>query len=278
MGGVSRGGCNRVKVNFGSFVPLSTVDWRGRAVCTVFLRGCPIRCSYCQNSAILSGEDYREINEVIEMIRSSAILVSGVVFSGGEPTMQKEALLTLCEASKVMGLAVGIQTNGVFPGVLDALISRRLADRVAIDLKTSWERYSNRLKGNYLKNVRRSISLCREARDAGQLPELELVFTLFRGDVGDIDQLGREAEGVPLVLQQGEHKRYWEFWKLSKKIDGVAYLTQKDVRGDAVPLTLDELKHLADRIGRDVRIRTREDGEVSYAGHRDHWPPRKRKG
>ncbi|HET6580251.1 MAG TPA: ribonucleoside-triphosphate reductase activating protein, partial [Methanoregula sp.] len=32
-------------MNFGGFIPLSTIDWRGRAVCTVFFRGCPIRCS-----------------------------------------------------------------------------------------------------------------------------------------------------------------------------------------------------------------------------------------
>ncbi len=35
-------------VNFGGFVPLSTVDWHGRAVCTVFFRGCSARCFYDQ--------------------------------------------------------------------------------------------------------------------------------------------------------------------------------------------------------------------------------------
>jgi pyruvate formate lyase activating enzyme len=211
------------------------------------------------------------------MICDSAVLVSGVVFSGGEPTLQKEALISLCEAAKEIGLSVGLQTNGVFPGVLEVLISRRLVDRVAIDMKTRWERFSNRLTGTYLKNVRKSIALCREAKDAGHLTEFEVVFTLFRGDTEDIEELEKEAKGSPLVLQQGEHKRYWEYWNLAKKIDGVSYRTEKDVRGDSAPLTLEELKRIADRMGRKVQIRTREDGEVSYAGHRDSRPTRKRK-
>ncbi|PKG32815.1 MAG: ribonucleoside-triphosphate reductase activating protein, partial [Methanoregula sp.] len=32
-----------MRVNFGGFVPISTTDWRGHAVCTIFLRGCPLR-------------------------------------------------------------------------------------------------------------------------------------------------------------------------------------------------------------------------------------------
>ncbi len=42
-------------VNFGGFVPLSTVDWHGRAVCTVFFRGCSARCFYCHNKHLQRG-------------------------------------------------------------------------------------------------------------------------------------------------------------------------------------------------------------------------------
>ena len=103
-----------IKLNFGGFVPLSTVDWRGRSVCTVFLRGCPLRCSYCQNEAIQSGEDYRDIEDVIDMIKTSAPFISGVMFSGGEPAAQKDALVTLAKRVSEMNLVVGIQTSGHF--------------------------------------------------------------------------------------------------------------------------------------------------------------------
>jgi len=230
-------------VNFGGFVPLSTVDWRGRAVCTVFLRGCPVRCSYCQNRSIQDGEDWRELDEVVALIRSSKLLISGVVFSGGEPTMQPEPLKALASASRKMGLLVGLQTNGVYPKVLAELIAEKLVDRVALDIKASWERYDNLLREKYSGPVKESLALCRDAKLAGDLPEFEVVTTLFRGYEDEIPSIAKVAGGMDLVLQQG-------------------------MQGDVKPLTGEELRKVADRVGRVVKIRTREEGEVVYAGDR----------
>ncbi|MDD1666067.1 MAG: anaerobic ribonucleoside-triphosphate reductase activating protein, partial [Methanomicrobiales archaeon] len=219
------------------------VDWRGRAVCTVFLRGCPVRCSYCHNRSIQDGEDFRELEEVNGLIRSSRMLISGVVFSGGEPTMQPEPLKALARASREMGLLVGLQTNGVFPKVLSSLIRERLVDRVALDIKARWERYDNLLKEKYSGPVKESLALCRDAKLAGDLPEFEVVVTLFRGYEDDVPYIARVAEGVDLVIQQG-------------------------MDGGVKPLSAEELRKVADRVGRVVKIRTREEGEVVYAGDR----------
>jgi pyruvate formate lyase activating enzyme len=233
-------------VNFGGFVPISTVDWRGKAVCTVFLRGCPVRCTYCHNASILSGKDMRLVEEVIEMIRSSRLIISGVVFSGGEPTMQGEALIALAGAVKKMGLPVGIQTNGVYPDTLETLIERNLADRIALDIKARWQRYDNLLKVPCVINVQRSLALCRAARKSGKLREFEVVITLFRGYEDEVPYIARECDDVDLVIQQG-------------------------VQGDIPPLSCSELKKIADLLNRCVRIRTREGGEISYEGSRDRW-------
>ena len=230
-------------MNFGGFVPLSTVDWRGHAVCTVFLRGCPVRCSYCHNQSIQEGEDYRELDEIVAMVRSSKLLISGVVFSGGEPTMQAEPLKALAKASRGMGLLVGLHTNGVFPMVLAGLIAGGLVDKVALDIKARWERYDNLLKEKYSGAIRESLAICRDAKLAGDLPEFEVVVTLFRGYEDDVPYIAKVAEGVDLVLQQG-------------------------LDGGVKPLAGDELRRVADRLGRVVKIRTREEGEVVYAGDR----------
>ncbi|KQC03491.1 MAG: anaerobic ribonucleoside-triphosphate reductase activating protein [Methanoculleus sp. SDB] len=234
-----------MKVNFGGFVPLSTVDWRGRAVCTVFLRGCSVRCHYCHNAAIQTGEDRREIEDVIALIRSTRMVVSGVVFSGGEPTMQKEALVALAEESRAMGLLVGLHTNGVYPGTLQALLSRRLVDRISLDIKARWEHYPNllKVKPEITDRVRESLALCRDAHRDGLLPEFEVVTTLFRGKEDDLPFIARAAEGVDFVIQQG-------------------------VEGSIPPLTFDEIRQAADRLNRRVKIRTREDGEVVYDKNR----------
>ena len=240
-----------IKLNFGGFVPLSTVDWRGRSVCTVFFRGCPVRCTYCQNSSILSGKDERDIAEITDMIRGSLLAISGVVFSGGEPTMQKDALVALAKAAKGMGLAVGVQTNGVFPDTLDTLIREHLVDRIALDIKARWARYNNLLKGNYVKDVQKSLALCREAHDSGRLPEFEVVITLFRGYDDEVAIIAGEVGRTDLVLQQG----------VAEKVS---------------PFSEDEMKKIADTLARSVRIRTREGGEIVYEGDRSRRAARKR--
>ena len=233
-------------VNFGGFVPISTVDWRGKAVCTVFLRGCPVRCTYCHNASILSGKDMRPVEEVIEMIRSSRLLISGVVFSGGEPTMQGEALIALAGAVKKMGLPVGVQTNGVYPDTLEKLIDQNLVDRIALDIKARWQRYDNLMKVPCVGKVQHSLAICRAARKSGKLREFEVVVTLFRGYEDEVPYIAQECTGVDLVIQQG-------------------------VQGDIPPLSCSELKKIADPLNRIVRIRTREGGEISYEGSRDRW-------
>jgi len=232
-----------LQVNFGGFVPLSTVDWYGIATCTVFFRGCPVRCTYCHNRAIQEGEDCRNVDDVRDLIRSSRMLISGVVFSGGEPTMQKDPLLYLAEESKKMGLKVGVQTNGVFPDTLEALLGRRLVDRIALDVKARWERYDNLLKKKYSSQVRKSLSLCSKAFEEGLLPEFEVVITLFRGYEDEVKYIVRDLPKGILVLQQG-------------------------VDGSIPPLQEQEMKLIADGLGMKVKIRTRGEGEIEYESSR----------
>lgn len=265
-------------VNFGGFVDLSTIDWPGRAVCTVFFRGCPLRCSYCHNAAIQSGSDPREPAEIAGMIDTARPLISGVVFSGGEPTLQSDALCALAAEAKGRGLAVGIQTNGYFPEVLSRLIRGGLVDRIALDYKTRWEGFSKRWEGyseacaeDYTTQVRRSIALCDEAWQSGQLKEFEVVLTVFWGNEKEIREIERDLPRGTIVLQQGVRKRFWKDWSLSKEVNGRSYLTDAEVKGERPPLTYGELARIAAslvRIGRTIKIRTRDAGEVVYESDR----------
>ncbi|MDH7593835.1 MAG: anaerobic ribonucleoside-triphosphate reductase activating protein [Methanomicrobiales archaeon] len=242
-----------MRVNFGGFIPLSTVDWYGMAVCTVFLRGCPVRCSYCHNRAIQDGEDYRNTEEIIDMVRGASLLVSGVVFSGGEPTMQREALLELARRSRELGLLVGLQTNGVYPETIQELINNGLVDKISLDIKARWERYDNLLKRRYASSVKRSLGICRRALEEHEIREFEVVVTLFAGYEDEVKYISRETEGVNLVLQQG-------------------------VEGKIPPLTCEDLMRIADGIGRYVKIRTRDRGEIGYQGDRSRGLSGKRQG
>ena len=226
-------------INFGGFVPISTVDWRGRAACTVFLRGCPARCFYCHNVDLQGDEDLRDADEIIAMIRSSRTVAGAVVFSGGEPTLQGPALLHLAAAARTMGLSVGLHTNGIFPGVLEDLLDRHLVDMVALDIKTTWERYDDLLGLAAADAVKRSLAACRRAKTDGSLVSCQIVVTLFRGREDNLPSIAEAAGDLDLVLQQG-------------------------VAAGFVPLTRQELEAAAAPLRRSVLIRTREDGEVGY--------------
>jgi pyruvate formate lyase activating enzyme len=272
-----------IQVNFGGFVPLSTVDWRGRSVCIVFLRGCPLKCSYCQNDLIQNGQNFLEIQELLDMIQSSEPYISGVVFSGGEPTLQKEALVALCGHVKKMNLAVGIQTNGLFPETLAELIDKKIVDKVAVDYKTRWEQYTDHWEGfqnikreNYQKSVRESIKICKKAYNDKILPEFEVVVTVFHGNEKDIIDISKEIRDIDLIIQQGEHKLGFIYSPLHA-ISELDYLNRKrSIREDFQPLTDEEIKKFADNLKRPVRIRTRNTGEISYEGHRGRRASRKR--
>ena len=193
----------------------------------------------------------REIRDIVAMMKESLLAVSGVVFSGGEPTMQKDPLIELARAAKKMGLAVGVHTNGVYPDTLQALIDAGLVDHIALDIKARWARYNNLLRGNYVESVQKSLALCRDAHKTGRLAEFEVVITLFRGYDDEVAAIAQEAGDVDIVLQQG-------------------------VTGRVPPLSEAEMKAIADPLPRAVRIRTREGGEIVYESDRSRRNARKR--
>jgi len=224
-------------LNFGGFVLLSTVDWPGRAVCTVFFRGCSAMCWYCHNKHLQRGENRVSTDHILGLIEEAKPLVSGVVFSGGECIEQVAPLRHLARQARNRGLKVGIHTNGAFPENGHYLVGE--VDRVALDLKASWKNYAAVTGIAIAEAVQRSLALYRDAHAAGTLPEFEVVHTLFRGHEADVPAVAAAADGVDLVLQQG-------------------------VWGRVEPLTLVEFQTLADPLGRPVKIRTAGVGEVLY--------------
>ena len=70
------------------------------------------------------------------------------------------------------------------------------------------------------------------------------------------------ALGLPLVLQQGEHKIPMAPGGISNV---TAYIAGKrDTVGKYTPMTLAEIQKIAEGLKRDLRIRTRDIGEISY--------------
>ena len=124
-------------LNYGGVAELSTVDYFECAATVIFFRGCNYNCFYCQNQDIISGCHPIPLKDIKKTIDRTKRFVSAVVFSGGEPTLQSDALKTLATYAKSCGLKVGLQTNGYRPEVVSDLIKSNLLDTVFIDVKAS---------------------------------------------------------------------------------------------------------------------------------------------
>jgi len=121
--------------------PLSTCDWPGRLVATVFLQGCPWACTYCHNPDLLDPRAPGVVAwaRVRELLRRRVGLLDGVVFSGGEPTRQA-GLADAMRQVREAGYGVGLHTGGAYPRRLAAVLP--LVDWVGLDVKAPPELYT----------------------------------------------------------------------------------------------------------------------------------------
>ena len=105
-----------IPINIGGFEPLTTIDYPGNLSCVVFTQGCPWRCRYCHNHDLIPANKETEFDwdSVFNFIKSRQGLLDAVVFSGGEPCLQKH-LLEVIKQVKQLGFKVGLHTGGAYP-------------------------------------------------------------------------------------------------------------------------------------------------------------------
>jgi pyruvate formate lyase activating enzyme len=128
-------------LHIGGLTPLSTTDWPGMLAAVVFCQGCPWRCGYCHNPDLIPPRGEHEIPwaEVLAFLRRRQGLLDGVVFSGGEPTMQA-GLLDAMREVRALGFKVGLHTGGAYPQHLAAVLP--LVDWVGLDVKAPFADYA----------------------------------------------------------------------------------------------------------------------------------------
>ena len=122
---------------------MTLLDYPGRVACTVFLGGCDMRCPFCHNAELIDGTaaPIMEEEELLRFLEKRKGLLDGVAFTGGEPTLRKD-LPDLLRKVKAMGYPVKLDTNGMHPDMLRALLEEELIDYVAMDIKNSPEKYA----------------------------------------------------------------------------------------------------------------------------------------
>lgn len=118
----------------GGLTPITTIDYPDHLAAVIFCQGCPLRCRYCHNPKLLSRQsnDLIPWREVIGFLSLRTKLLDGVIFSGGEPMLQRSIGEAFAEI-KSMGFLVGLHTAGIYPRRLERLLPR--VDWVGLDIK-----------------------------------------------------------------------------------------------------------------------------------------------
>ncbi len=181
---------------------LTLLDYPGRLAATVFLGGCNFRCPFCHNASLVVRGDDNEISEeeLLAFLETRRGKLSGVCITGGEPTLNP-SLPSFISKIRALGYSVKLDTNGTNPDMLEELVKGGLVDYVAMDIKSSPERYGavSGVPGLDISAVERSVEFL-------LLGEVEYEFrtTVVRElhTVEDIEAIGRWIQGAQAYFLQ----------------------------------------------------------------------------
>ena len=147
---------------------LTLLDFPGYVACTIFTRGCNMRCPFCQNQGLVVPEhfDSKEIiptKDIIEFLQSRKSRLQGICITGGEPTLQTD-LIEFIKQVKSIGYKVKLDTNGTNPEIIKTLIDNNLLDYIAMDIKNDLSRYEHTSGTSMAKeSILKSIDIIKDA-------------------------------------------------------------------------------------------------------------------
>jgi len=130
-------------VNIKGIHKTSLIDFPGSISAIIFSGGCNLRCRYCHNPDLACnscGLQGYSNDEALSFIMSRIHLIDAVVLSGGEPTLSPR-IKDFTRTLKDLGLKVKLDTNGFNPDIVNDLVLEGLLDYIAMDVKTSFEKY-----------------------------------------------------------------------------------------------------------------------------------------
>ncbi|MEO6982323.1 MAG: anaerobic ribonucleoside-triphosphate reductase activating protein [Edaphobacter sp.] len=193
---------------------LSSCDWPGKLVATVFLQGCPLDCGYCHNPGLLDPRVPGTIAwpEVLDLLDRRHGLLDGMVFSGGEPTRQP-GLADAMRQVRERGFGVGLHTSGAYPKRFAEVLP--LCDWIGLDIKAP-ERLYGAVTGVQAAAAK-AFACLRLALDAGVALQVRTTVdptTMIADDVTELTetllQLGVMEHVLQEVRTEGARPEYAE--------------------------------------------------------------------
>jgi pyruvate formate lyase activating enzyme len=148
---------------------LTLLDFPGKVACTLFTKGCNMRCPFCHNASLVVRADEQQPynnEELLAFLQNRFGLLDGVAITGGEPTLWPGLYDFIAEVKKI-GYEVKLDTNGTRPEVIKKLVADKMVDYVAMDIKNCREKYGSTIgfDENYdLSPIDESIAFLMEGK------------------------------------------------------------------------------------------------------------------
>ena len=179
------------------------VDFDGKIACTVFTGGCNFRCPFCHNAPLVVGNlksQQIDESEVFDYLQKRKGLVDAVCVTGGEPTLQPDLCDFLAKV-RSMGYATKLDTNGLRPDVLKAVLDDKLVDYVAMDVKNSPEKYAHTV-GVQNVDMGKILGSIQLLKDSGI--DFEFRTTLIKEfhTADDVQKISYLVSGAPRYFMQ----------------------------------------------------------------------------
>jgi len=201
-------------MKIGGLQKLTLIDYPDKVAATVFLIGCNFKCPFCQNPELVDLEEIKKQSRIEErdffnFLDQRKKFLEGVCITGGEPTIQPD-LIDFIKKIKAKGFLIKLDTNGSNPEVLSKLVSasrrRNLLDFVAMDIKTSLDKYEKAIGIKFdLEKIKQSVELIKNSGI-----DYEFRTTVVPGiiDEKDIEEIGKWLKGgKKFALQQFQNKK-----------------------------------------------------------------------
>ena len=187
----------------GGFQRFSLIDYPDKICAIVFTQGCNFRCPYCHNPELVEMKRSENIafkeDEILSFLDRRRGKLNAVTITGGEPLLQLD-LNAFLSAIKRLGYLVKLDTNGSFPLRLERIIQSKFVDYVAMDIKTSLNKYNHVIKRKI--DTRKILDSIRLIMDSGLDYEFRttVVKALFEKD--DYYKIGQLIKNARLYVLQ----------------------------------------------------------------------------
>ena len=127
-----------MSIKFAGMQPLTLLDYPNEIASIIFVNGCNLKCRFCQNYEIVEGMTGSGITEeeILQHLLKNKKNINHVVITGGEPSIYEQDMCDFIRMLKSNGFHIKLDTNGTNTNFVTTIIDERLADYIAMDIKT----------------------------------------------------------------------------------------------------------------------------------------------